>query len=209
MGMNIRLAFILLWCACPWLAWAQSAQLADLRPVELEYHTKIFDYALDYTETGKSYEWKSYGGSGKITPGAPFISKSKYNCREFSEYFTVAGLDGKREAIACKRIGNDGWCVLKPTDALTCAMEKTPGVLDGSLPQASVDTPSVNVGGIGPVGSPNVNVNNDVNTNANIDAPKHADKPGQPIADTVTGTAGRTAGPATGGAIKWFGETFR
>ena len=52
-----------------------------------------------------------------------FVSKSKANCRKFTETFTVAGKNGEGYGVGCKREGSEGWCKLKTSNAHTCAME--------------------------------------------------------------------------------------
>lgn len=200
----------LLYLACLPAVWAAEtpASLALLSVPEQEYHTKIFDYAMDYAKPGQPYPWETYSAKGIITAQAAFVSKSKANCRNFTESFTVTGGAGTHSAIACKRGGDNGWCVLRPDQALTCAMETRP-ILPGFSAPNSPDISAPKAGGIGPVGTPNTNVNPNVGNPLDVDTPRRGDKPGQPVADTVTGTAGRAAGPATGGMIQWFSDTFR
>lgn len=197
---------IVLFVLCPSAVWADA--LAQLLPAEQKYHTQIFDYVMDYTKPGEPYPWQSYGGKGSIVADAVFISKSKASCRNFSESFTIGSEEGSYSGIACKRAGGDGWCILRPDQALTCAMETRP-LLPGLETPQSPQLSMPNVGGIGSVGSPTAHMNNPVGTPSGVEVPSRSDKPGQPVADTVTGAAGRAAGPATGGMIQWFSDTFR
>lgn len=204
----IVFATTLLFSSLPAMA-ADDGLLLRLPPPEQEYHTQLFDYALNYTNQGESYVWHSYGGDGTITAEAPFVSKSKATCRNFTESYTIGGMKGARSGIACKRGGEEGWCVLRPTDALTCAMERSP-LLPG-VPALGVSGPSLSAppaGGIGNVGAPNMPSSPGVSPDVDMGGPSRS-KPGEPVADTVTGTAGGAAGPATSGAINWFKDTFR
>ena len=186
--------------------------LAALSDAEQDYHVLVMDYAMEYMQPGQAYQWESHGGKGSITPGEPFISKSKANCRPFQEILTIAGQSAEREAVACKRAGGTGWCELEKNDVLTCALEK-PALASGipSLGGGSGSTGAQASGGS--AGSKSTGGN----SSANIHAPAAPNAPQRPkgdgsgaeVADTVTGTAGRAAGPATGGAIQWFNETFR
>jgi surface antigen len=196
--------------ACPPAAVAASEQqvamLARLSDAEQSYHEKIFDYAMETVKPGESYTWESYGGKGIIAIGERFVSKSKSTCRSFTESFTAGGAQGSYEAIACKRTGKEGWCTLKKTDALTCAMERTSVIATGvpgvNIPKGNVDLGKP-AGGVGSVGAPDVTVNG-----PDVAMPSQKEA-GTSYADTVTGTAGNAAGPATGGAIRWFNDTFR
>jgi hypothetical protein len=185
-----------------------SASFSGLTEPEKAYYEQMFDYTMDNTKPGEGYEWSTYSAKGKITAETVFLSKSKGQCRNFSEIFYAAGKPYPYDGIACKRQGRDGWCRLKQGDALTCAMEKPGGVaVNFGVPGAPSMSGSINVPigggpGIGQVGTPNA---------PQIEGPGKVDQKqaGQSYADTVTGTAGNAAGPATSGVIKWFGDTFR
>lgn len=187
---------------------APESSAAWLSPAEQEYYRKVFDYAMDNTDAGQSYAWKSYGGSGDISPGKPFVSKSKSACREFSEHIRVGGAEETRSGIACRREGREGWCRLEKGQALTCALE-TPAIQAGTEASANIGVPPVNMpsGGSGggySASSPNVGAPGVDTSRRNTETPK-----GGEIADTVTGTAGDAGAKASKGAIDWFRGTFR
>jgi len=152
---------------------AFASPLNGLSEAEQSYHDKVFDYTMDTVNPDNKYDWASYSGNGSIKVGKPFISKSSANCREFTEDYTVQGTEGKSKGYGCKRAGGNGWCRLKSDEALTCALEQPAYRFGGG----SVDMPSVNMpnGGIGAIGSPNVNVDVNINTpnvdTSNIHAP--------------------------------------
>lgn len=214
-GLLVLLAVWYFWPAkkeAPPAPVVQTNGPAGLSQEELAYHEQVFFYTLDHMADGQGYDWKTYSASGRVTAQKPFTSKSGYYCRAFEESYSIAGQNSGDKGIACKRQGRDGWCRLKETQALTCALELP---ADPSLNMAGqqVTIPGVNVGGRGAGGSgadgPDVNVNAPhVESPFDAKAPGN-EKPGQGYADTVTGTAGRAAGPATAGFIEWFGETFR
>lgn len=178
----------------------------ELSSVEKDYYIKVFDYAMTVVEPGKSYDWQGhFENRGKITVDEPFQSKSSSTCRNFSETFTIGGIAGKSEGVACKRNGDDGWCRLKKTDALTCALE-TPGTMVGfDFPGGNYNGPNVNVG-IGGINTPGVHA--PTAPGVNTDAP-NSKGAGKGYAETVTGTAGSAAGPVTKGAKDWFNDVFR
>jgi hypothetical protein len=190
----------------------------ELSAVEKDYYVKVFEYVMDTITTKEPYPWKSSDNNiGAISVGETFTSKSKAICRPYSETFDVGGYKGTNEGIACKRVGNEGWCRLKKTDALTCALE-TPAMIAGypfpglryempSLPTTGGSAESQQGGGVGKVGPSSTQ--NAPASPFDGESGNKSNKPGQGYADTVTGTAGGAAGPATGGALNWFNETFR
>ena len=101
-----------------------SASFSALSDAEKAYYEKMFDYSMDMMRPGQGYDWQTYGGKGKITAGEPFVSKSNVHCRPFDEVFYAGETPYRYEGIACKRQGREGWCRLKKTDALTCALER-------------------------------------------------------------------------------------
>ena len=188
-----------------------AAMFGGFSDPERGYYQKIFIYAMDTLAAGESYDWKTYSGSGEITAEALFVSKSKSNCRNFTERFSIGGNKTAYEGIACKRGGDEGWCRLTKQDVLTCALEQPAGSLPVAIPSINIDSGSNN----GKAGQP-------VQNGGTMQAPGTTSHPidtGKPVAgnrkttggnvaDTVTGTAGNAAGPATGGAIQWFNKTF-
>lgn len=106
-----------------------TSTLGELTNPEKEYYEQVFSYAMAAIQPGKHYDWKSYSGGGKITVDKVFTSKSGATCRKFQETFIINNHEGKNEGVGCKREGRDGWCKLKSTDALTCAMEPSGNAL--------------------------------------------------------------------------------
>lgn len=204
---------ILILLAAPAWAAAEVSPLVGLSDAEQSYHEQVFDYTMDNIQPGDKFDWASYSGKGSISVGKPFVSKSGAHCRDYTEKFTVQEQKGEVKGISCKRAGSDGWCKLKIGDALTCAMEKpaynlnTPSV---NAPNANVN---INVGGVGSVGTPNVNTNVNTNVNSPMPADRKSDGKGDPTAqgyaDAVTGNAGKAAGSFSGSAIQWFNNMFR
>ncbi|MFW0776940.1 MAG: hypothetical protein ACN2B6_04385 [Rickettsiales bacterium] len=196
------------------------ARPGELSDVEKEYYVKVFDYAIATISADGQYDWKSSDtNNGVITAGELFTSKSGYTCRGFAEAFNIGGEQGQHQGIACKRKGADGWCRLKESDALTCALE-TPAtaVANYNFPGADTTTPNIAIsGGIGGIGGISIP------STPGGSRPSSPDMPGAPAgtsstnkqgsgkgyADTVTGTAGGAAGPAAGTAKEWFQNTFR
>lgn len=186
---------------------APGSSTTYLLPAEQEYYRQSFDYTMNHIEAGKPYEWASYSGSGTIVPGALFVSKSKSSCREFSEAFTVGGVADKREGIACRREGREGWCRLRKDQAQTCAMEARGGAM--GVPGANVGVPSINI----PAGNGgSSSASGHYNTSApGVDAPNYnGEQPkGTDIADAVTGAAGEAGTQGSKGIADWFFGTFR
>ena len=198
---------------CAAFAAQQYATLAELSDAERKYYALSFAYTMDAVQAGTPYAWGSYSGKGEITPSAAFISKSRSVCRNFTETYTIGGAAGAGEGIGCKRNGDEGWCKLRKGQAMTCAMEK-PGIMfDMDIPNVNVAAPNLRM----PSGSNsngeaigNVGGNGSSNAPAAFNAGGNSKSPtGNDVADTVTNAAGSVAGPATGGAIKWFSNTFR
>lgn len=195
--------------------WAASmSPLAGLSPAEQAYYEKVFVYAMNYTRPGEKYDWESYGGKGSIKVDKIYTSKSGSTCRDYDETFTVQGHQGTVKGIACQRGGEEGWCKLKPGNALTCAMEDPANMFGGSWWSGpSFSTPSVSTPN---VSSPNVTVPAvnapDVNGGSMPSAAnpqRKADNATSSAADSITKNAGTAAGNATGGGIRWFQNTFR
>lgn len=194
-----------------------GAKPGELSAVEKEYYIKVFDYAMTTAPDNTPYEWKSSDfNNGSIVANVSFTSKSSARCRRFKERFAIGKTRGEHEGIACKRVGNAGWCRLKLTDALTCALEKSGSYVFHNMPGGgSINIPTVNIGGgIGSVGIPaggssggGTNMPAGTSGGSSVDAPEAPT--GQSYADTVTGTAGSAAGPATSGMRNWFNSTFR
>lgn len=128
----VQTALLSMLLAAP--AFATEADSPALSSAEQTYYRSIFDYVMDHTKDGERYEWKTYGGSGGITPEAPFTSKSGYTCRNFKETMIIQEQASAGNGTACKRVGREGWCKLKPGNAQTCAMEEPPSVLDMNMP---------------------------------------------------------------------------
>ena len=209
-----------------------ASPLNGLTEAEQAYHDKIFDYVMDTVNPDQKYDWSSYSGKGSIEVGKPFVSKSRSNCREFTENYTVQGSAGKSKGYGCRRSNGGGWCRLKADEVLTCALERRGfsvggGGSSGGGGSYSVDAPDVNMpsGGIGNVGSPNVNVNIDTsgikgpNTHGSGNhggnqnqQQKTGDVKRGEASDTaysVTDTLGNGAAKGTGAAIGWFQDMFR
>jgi hypothetical protein len=96
---------------------------------EHAYYQLVFDYTMNYTVGGSSYDWEMHAGNGIISVSNAYISKSGALCRNFSESFSVRGQSGSGEGVACKRKGAEGWCKLRTDQAATCAMEPAPNAL--------------------------------------------------------------------------------
>jgi hypothetical protein len=202
--MRPLLSSLFLALSAPSAAFAVSvlpAELSGLASAEKSYYEKVFDYSMDVMKPNEAYTWKSYGGSGNITPGELFLSKSKAKCRTFGENFNIGERTGAAEGVACKRDGNDGWCRLKKDNALTCAME-TPAY-NVQMPGMNSDIPTINA----PRG---VNIASPETPNVDPGNVGTVDKPsGNDVADSVTGTAGSAGVSATKGILGWFSSTFR
>lgn len=195
----------------PSLAVAAKQQYVSLASAEKSYYALAFSYAMSTIKTGEAYEWKTYSSNGAIRPEDPFISRSGSECREFTETFTIQGVQGENVGVGCKRKGDDGWCRLGLKQALTCAMEKR-NSFDIDIPVVNLNAPDVNinmpsVGGTG--GSQSAPSGAGVGQVGGGSSSSGRSTTGEDVADTVTGAAGSVAGPATGGMIRWFGETFR
>lgn len=204
--MRITPAIIILLFAAPVFAAAVSP-LYNLSDAEKSYYDKVFVYTMDNIKAGDKYDWASYSGKGSLKVSESYVSKSGSTCRNFDESFTVQGQSGGGKGVACKRAGDDGWCKLKPDNALTCAMENN-GILVG-LP--NISGPNVTVPSVG--GNANVTINAPSTPNApqgpNMNSKPGGKPTGAGVADSVTSAAGSVAGPATGGGLKWFQDTFR
>lgn len=140
-----------------------------LSDAEKVYYLQSFDYAMSMMADGQTHTWESFNGKGTIAPRQLYTSKSKANCRQFSENFTIGGYAGTQEGIACKRNGKDGWCRIKSGNVESCALEDksiainfgglnlgTVSIGSISVGNVSVDIPSGNAGGIGGVGTPDM-----------------------------------------------------
>jgi len=180
--------------------------LVGLPSQEQNYYEEVFNYTMDNIQPDSHFDWKTYDAEGSIGVAKPFISKSGYTCRNFTENYTVTSTNqtGNDTGIACKRAEREGWCKLKISDALTCAMENPsyhigmPGV--GSVP----DAPNVNID------SPNYSGNANSGYNTNVSPRNNGNKPtATDAANTVTGTAGSAAGYVAKNAGGWFGSLFR
>jgi len=110
-----------------------DSSLRELTDVEQKYYREIFDYTMTAVPAGESFEWQTVNGMGKIHASTPFTSKSGAFCRNFWETYAIGGENGKNEGIACKRDGQEGWCRLKKTHALTCAMESPGGIVEKTV----------------------------------------------------------------------------
>ena len=214
---------------------AFASPLTGLSAAEQSYHDKIFDYVMDTVNPDNSYDWASYSGKGTIKVGAPFVSKSNSNCREFTEDYTVQGIIGASKGYGCRRSDGDGWCRLKKDAALTCALEQPAYSVGGgsvNVPTPSVGSPNVQIGNVsGPninvnINTPNVdtsnvhapnlssgnnNKNNNQNNNTSQSKPKPDVAPGSAsgTAYSVTDTLGSGAAKGTGMAVGWFKDMFR
>lgn len=149
-----------------------ASPLGGLTPAEQDYHDKIFDYVMDTVNPDNKQDWASYSGKGTIAVGNVFLSKSKANCREYTEDFIVQGSAGKIKGYACRRSNGDGWCRLKADqEVLSCALENkgfsiggggnSGGIGNGgsyNVTGPTVNGPEVSVGNIS---GPNVNVSVD------------------------------------------------
>jgi hypothetical protein len=190
----------------PSLAVAAKQQYVSLASAEKSYYALAFSYAMSTVETGNAYEWKTYSSNGAIRPETPFISRSGAECREFTETYTIQGVQGENVGVGCKRKGDDGWCRLGLKQALTCAMEKR-NSFDIDIPVVHLNAPDVNINMPSVGGSPSTPSGAGQNIGGGSAPSRGAT--GEDVADTVTGAAGSVAGPATGGMIRWFNDTFR
>lgn len=179
----------------------------SLTAAEQQYYLTMFDYTMDNVQPGHSQSWSTHSANGRITVEEPFLSKSKSNCRRYTESIAFANKQHASQGVACKRQGDNGWCRLKENGPLTCAMESRVSV--AGIPfQRDITLPSIggtdtNVNIAIPSGNSTTTINPGQIQQPSGDAPS-----GESYADTVTGTAGAAAGPAASGALKWFGETF-
>ncbi|MDE3060528.1 MAG: hypothetical protein KGJ06_05915 [Pseudomonadota bacterium] len=190
-------------CAGPAAA-ANVSSLSLLSEAEQSYYQQVFAYVMENIQPGQHYDWQSYGGRGTIAVGDAFTSKSGTVCRRFSESFQVQSFPGSDVGVGCRRVGRDGWCKLRPGNAMTCAMESpgywfnmptvsmpSTGSLPGlpDLPDLGSDMPD------GP--SPSM-------PSSNYSTPS-----GHDVVDTVTGTAGAGAAYVANHAKGWFSDLFR
>ena len=173
-----------------------------------DYYLQVFNYTMDNIPADGHFDWQTYNAKGSIAATATFVSKSGYTCRGFTETYSVLGSKpGSEKGYACRRAGGNGWCRLKTSDALTCAMENPsyqfslPGMAAPGMPDAEVSAPDINTGGI----HTGVNSNIDV---ASPDAGGRKASAGN-AADTITGAAGSAAGYIARNAASWFQSLFR
>lgn len=118
------LLYTLLLITCPMRAFAlDDSPLKLLSDAEKSYYELVFTYVMDTVKADGTYKWESYSGNGTFTVSDSYVSKSGATCRNFAEVFTVQGVGGENEGVGCKRAGREGWCKLRMSDALTCAME--------------------------------------------------------------------------------------
>ena len=211
-AISVLFRTLFLLCApIPLLAAQTSDPLSKLSDAEKTYYLKIFDYTMDVVKDNDKYRWASYGGTGSITVGSQFSSKSGTICRNFNETFTVQGVAGADKGIGCKRRGRDGWCKLDLSKAQSCSFEDPPF----SFGTTTITTPSVNVGGS--AGSADTG-----NSGGSVSAPtnmgngstgdhgvKKGDITAKKYSDTVTSGAGQAAGNAATNGLSWFTNTFR
>jgi hypothetical protein len=207
--MRILVAIAFLSLLSPWTAMAAATSpLARLAPAEQTYYAKSFNYTMDNIQPGQKFDWASYSGKGSITVDKPFVSKSGSSCRNFTETFTVKGVSGGDRGVGCKRGGEEGWCRLSPSSALTCALDEPANSL-------GIDLPSVNIGGVDvnlDTGAPSAPSGSTPGVSMNVDTGGHhrsSDTSGADVADSITTKAGKAAGQATGGFVGWFAKTFR
>jgi hypothetical protein len=113
-----------------------DSPLKLLESSERAYYDLVFNYTMDAIRADGKYSWQSYGGQGTISVSDSYISKSGATCRNFAEIFTVQGVAGENEGVGCKRVGYDGWCKLRMTDARTCAMEPNSTIVEDKLRDA-------------------------------------------------------------------------
>lgn len=200
---------------------AHAFLLAGLTDAEQSYHEQIFSYAMDNTQPGGKYDWKTYSGNGTFTIGKPFISKSGSNCRDFTEVYTIQGYAPiEIKGFGCKRTEKDGWCSVKTNNALTCALEKRDYMSGHRYVEPSYN-PAAHasgggggdsgggggggMGGGGSVSAPNVSA-------PNVNMPKGG-KGGDPtakgVAYDVTDTLGNAGAKGTALGLSWWDALFR
>jgi len=192
--------------------WAkpQAMSFSQMSRAERSYYEQVYDYSMTTTKPGESYDWRTQNAAGRLTIGEAYTSKSGSLCRNFNEYLNIRGQMGQVQGVGCKRAGSDGWCKLKPGNALTCSMEKsnfygvhmpsiTPYMPDVSVTMGGGGREQFNGGGIGPT----TNINGDFGRSGGSKNIKGSD-----VADTVTGAAGSTTAPVTQNLKSWFQETF-
>lgn len=116
-----------------------GALIASMAAPERDYHRMSFDYAMDRTPPGARHAWQSYASSGRIEPG-PVKESGATRCRTYREvissgkYKEIYG-----DGVACKRVGDAGWCRLRAEDMQSCALEPPRGLIDQAI-QAGQDT---------------------------------------------------------------------
>lgn len=215
-----------------------ASPFTGLSDAEQSYHDQIFDYVMNTVNPNEKHDWASYGGKGTITVGQVFASKSKANCREYTEDFNVQGTAGKIKGYACRRSNGDGWCRLKENqEVLSCALEGngfsistgTGGAGAGgaySVTGPTINAPDVSIGNVsGPtvnvnVDTPNIRMPNIKGSGGGKRAQKSNDGKPDPgnnngkgeasdTAYTVTDTLGSGAARGTGAAIGLFQDWFR
>lgn len=113
---------------------ATANAVGDLPDAEQSYYLQMFDYAMNYKQEGEQQEWKTQHGNGSFTLKDRFTSKSGYDCRNFRETMDILGNKTSRNGVGCKRQGRDGWCKLKPSNAMTCALEEPSTIFDKGVP---------------------------------------------------------------------------
>lgn len=118
-------------------ALASPSPFAVLSEASQAYYELVYVYAMEAMQPGQGYAWESYEASGSIIPERPFTSKSGSTCRGFSEEYTIGGKKGHDKGVACKRVGKEGWCRLKASDAMTCALETPDNPIEESLRDTS------------------------------------------------------------------------
>ncbi len=102
----------------------------ELTGNQREYYVKIFNYVMEHVKPPEAFNWNSSVAKGNIKAGEEYLSKSKAQCRDFTETFEISGQLGRSEGTACKRDGNNGWCRISGENPRTCALENPEGITD-------------------------------------------------------------------------------
>lgn len=117
-----------------------------LRGEQRNYYYGVFNYAMNTTKADGVYHWDMKSKEnirGDIRIGKTYTSKSESSCRNFSESFAIGKNTGKNAGIACLRDDQQSWCILKESDAHTCALENPQTPLDKVIDQTKGFLPSL------------------------------------------------------------------
>jgi hypothetical protein len=114
------------------------ATSGSLSNAEVNYRTKMFDYAMDNVAANQKYTWTSPSARATIVVEDFYTSKSKADCRKYTEEYIVGKEQFTTIGTACRRSGDNGWCRIPPGGAETCALE-SPSSAEGTVMQKAGD----------------------------------------------------------------------